>query len=63
MKRREMLQLLGSAGIGGAFSPIVSSQTRSQTLPAYVVNGAGPTVIAFDRMPAGYYKALLDVRP
>jgi pimeloyl-ACP methyl ester carboxylesterase len=60
IQRREMLRLLGSAGMASALAPIGLTQTRSQPLPTYVVDGSGPTVIVFDRMPAGYYKALTN---
>ena len=59
MKRREVLQLLGSAGTGVALSSL-SSKMEGQTLPNYVVEGAGPTLIAFNRIPMGYYKGLTD---
>jgi pimeloyl-ACP methyl ester carboxylesterase len=60
MKRREMLRLLGSAGMAGALSPVRLQQTKARNLPTYVVDGTGPTLIAFNRMPAGYYKGLTD---
>jgi hypothetical protein len=53
MKRRDVLRVLGAAGIGGRF-------TYAQSLPKYTVEGSGPTIIAFDRMPEGYYKELAD---
>jgi hypothetical protein len=59
MKRREMLRLLGSASIAGALPPVRFSQTRNQS--SYVVEGEGPTLIAFNRMPAGYYKAMCAI--
>jgi len=45
--------------MGGALSSL-HSKTQGQTLPNYVVEGAGPTLIAFNRMPTGYYKGLTD---
>src|SRR5438045_2984089 len=58
MKRREMLRLLGAAGIAGALPPVRSPQTRTES--NYAVGGSGPTLIAFNRMPAGYYKGLTE---
>jgi pimeloyl-ACP methyl ester carboxylesterase len=53
MKRRDVLRVLGAAGMAGRFA-------YAQSLPKYRVEGSGPTIIAFDRMPDGYYKKLVD---
>jgi pimeloyl-ACP methyl ester carboxylesterase len=60
MKRREMLQVLGSAGIVGVFSNVLTGPTRAQNLRPFTVRGSGPALIVFDREPAGYYDPLTD---
>jgi pimeloyl-ACP methyl ester carboxylesterase len=60
MKRRELLRLLGSAGLTGTLCSLHSTKAESQTLPNYIVEGTGPNVIAFNRIPSGYYKGLTD---
>ena len=60
MKRREMLQLLGSASVFGLFSNVLSTQTRAQGVRPFTVGGSGPALIVFDRQPRGYYDQLTD---
>ena len=60
MKRREMLQLLGSASVFGLFSNVLSTQTRAQGVRPFTVGGSGPALIVFDRQPRGYYDRLTD---
>ena len=60
MKRREMLQSLGSASVFGLFSNVLSTQTRAQGVRPFTVGGSGPALIVFDRQPRGYYDRLTD---
>src|SRR5215471_16727231 len=60
MKRREMLQALGSAGVVGLFSNGLSTQTRAQGVRPFTDRGSGPALIVFDRQPRGYYDQLTD---
>jgi pimeloyl-ACP methyl ester carboxylesterase len=60
MKRREMLQRLGSASVLGLSSNVLSTQTRAQDVRPFSVRGSGPAVIVFDRPPSGYYDQLTD---
>jgi pimeloyl-ACP methyl ester carboxylesterase len=60
MKRREMLQTLGSAGALGLFSNVLSSQTPAQEVRPFTVRGSGPALLAFDRPPRGFYDQLTD---
>jgi dienelactone hydrolase len=60
MKRREMLQTLGSASVLGMFSNVLSSQTRAQDVRPFTIRGSGPALIVFDREPRGYYDQLAD---
>jgi pimeloyl-ACP methyl ester carboxylesterase len=60
MKRREMLQTLGSASVLGLLSNAVSTQTWAQNVRSFTVRGSGPALIAFDRQPRGYYDQLTD---
>jgi len=58
MNRRQALRLVGSAAAGGALAAIAVRRARGQSQREYTILGSGPTVLAFDRMPAGYYQAL-----
>ena len=60
MKRREMLQTLGSASTLGLFSNVLSAQTRAQDVRPFTVRGSGPALLAFDRPPRGFYDQLTD---
>ena len=60
MKRREMLQTLGSASVLGLSSNVLSTQTWAQDVRPFTVRGSGPALIAFDRQPPGYYDKLTD---
>ena len=60
MKRREMLQTLGSSGILGLFANVLTPQTRAQDVKPFTVRGSGPALIVFDRQPRGYYDQLTD---
>jgi pimeloyl-ACP methyl ester carboxylesterase len=60
MKRREMLQTLGSAGVLSLFSNVLLTQTWAQDLKPFTVRGSGPALIAFDRPPSGFYDQLTD---
>ena len=61
MKRRKMLQILGSASVVGLFSNVLPTQTRAaQGLRPFTVRGSGPALIVFDRQPRGYYDQLTD---
>jgi len=58
MNRRQALRLVGAAGATASFGGITARQVRAQGLARYTVLGSGPTILAFDRPPAGYYQAL-----
>jgi hypothetical protein len=60
MKRREMLQTLGSASVLGLFSNVLSTQTWAQDVRPFTVRGSGPALIVYDREPRGYYDHLTD---
>ena len=60
MKRREMLQALGSASVVGLFSNVLSTHTQAQGVRPFTVRGSGPALIVFDRQPGGYYDRLTD---
>jgi pimeloyl-ACP methyl ester carboxylesterase len=60
MKRREMLQTLGSASVLGLSSNVLSTQTWAQDVRPFTARGSGPALIAFDRQPRGYYDQLTD---
>jgi pimeloyl-ACP methyl ester carboxylesterase len=60
MKRREMLQAMGSASVVRLFSNVLSTETRAQDVQPFTVRGSGPALIAFDRQPRGYYDQLTD---
>jgi hypothetical protein len=60
MKRREMLQTLGSAGVLGLFSDVLSTQTWAQDVQPFTVRGSGPPLIVFNRPPSGFYDQLTD---
>jgi pimeloyl-ACP methyl ester carboxylesterase len=58
MNRRQALRLLGSAGAAGSIAGLLPNRAHGQGVARYSVLGSGPTVLAFDRMPAGYFEAL-----
>jgi pimeloyl-ACP methyl ester carboxylesterase len=60
VKRREMLQRLGSTSVLGLFSNVLSTQTWAQDVRPFTVRGSGPALIVFDRQPPGYYDQLTD---
>jgi pimeloyl-ACP methyl ester carboxylesterase len=60
MKRREMLQAMGSTSVVGLFLNVLSTQIRAQDVQPFTVRGSGPALIAFDRQPRGYYDQLTD---
>jgi pimeloyl-ACP methyl ester carboxylesterase len=60
MKRREMLQTVGSASALGLFSNVLSTQTWAQNVRPFTVRGSGPALLVFDRQPRGYYDQLTD---
>ena len=60
MKRREMLQRLGSASVLGLFSNVLPTQTWAQDVRPFTARGSGPALIVFDRQPRGYYDQLTD---
>ena len=60
MKRREMLQALGSASAVGLFSNLLSTQTWAEDVRPFTVRGSGPALIVFDRPPRGFYDQLTD---
>ncbi len=57
MNRRHILRVLGSAAAAGPIAGLVPRRAHGQSLTHHVL-GAGPTVVAFDRMPMGYFEAL-----
>lgn len=60
MKRREMLQTLGSASVRGLFSNVLSTETWAQDVRPFTARGSGPALIGFDRQPRGYYDQITD---
>ena len=60
MKRRKMLQTLGSASALGLFSNELFAQTRAQDVRPFTARGSGPALIVFDRQPSGFYDQLTD---
>ena len=60
MKRREMLQTVGSASALGLFSTVLSTQTRAQDVKPFTVRGSGPALLVYEREPRGYYDQLTD---
>jgi pimeloyl-ACP methyl ester carboxylesterase len=58
VNRRQALRGLGAAGAASAIGGLTSRWASGQTTSRYNVLGSGPTVIAFDRPPAGYFEAL-----
>jgi pimeloyl-ACP methyl ester carboxylesterase len=60
MKRREIVQTLGSASAIGLFSNVLSAQIRGQAVRPFTIRGSGPALIVFDRPPRGYYDQLTD---
>src|SRR5713101_5242027 len=60
MKRREMLQTLGSASVLGMFSNVLSTQTRAQDVRPFTIRGSGPALIVFNRQPRGFYDQLTE---
>ncbi len=58
MKRRDMLQTLGSASALGLASNVLSTQTWAQDVRPFTAQGLGPALIVFDRQPSGYYDRL-----
>ena len=60
MKRREILQTLGSASALGLFPNVLTAQTRARDVRPFTVRGSGPALIAFDRPPRGFYDQLTD---
>jgi hypothetical protein len=60
MKRREILQTLGSASVLGLISNVLSTRTWAQDVRPFTVRGSGPALIVFDRQPRGYYDQLTD---
>ncbi len=60
MKRREMLQTLGSASVLGLFSNVLSTQSWAKDVRPFTVRGSGPALVVFDRLPRGYYDQLTD---
>ena len=57
MNRRQVFRLFGSASGAGSIAALLPYRTDGQDL-AYRVIGSGPAVLAFDRMPIGYFDAL-----
>ena len=57
MKRREMLQTLGSASALGLVS---NAQVSAQAVRPFTARGSGPALIVFERQPRGYYDPLTD---
>jgi hypothetical protein len=60
MKRREMLQTLGSASAFGLFSNALSTQALAEDVRPFTVRGSGPALIVFDRAPGAFYDQLTD---
>jgi pimeloyl-ACP methyl ester carboxylesterase len=58
MTRRTVVRLLGTAGVAGIVSNGLRLRAAAQSQTAYAVLGSGPTVLAFNREPPGYYEAL-----
>jgi len=49
---------MASAGAASALGGLAAPRAVGQTTGRYAVLGSGPTVLAFDRPPAGYFEAL-----
>ena len=60
MKRREMLQTLGSAGVVGLATNVLPTQARAQAVRPFTVQGSGPALLVFHREPGGFYDQLTD---
>jgi pimeloyl-ACP methyl ester carboxylesterase len=60
MKRREMLQKLGSAGVVGLATNVLPTQARAQGVRPFTVQGSGPALLVFHREPGGFYDQLTD---
>lgn len=58
MNRRQVLRLLGSTGAACSITGLSPDRAHGQKLASYAVLGSGPTVLVFNRMPAGYFEAL-----
>jgi pimeloyl-ACP methyl ester carboxylesterase len=55
--RRAVLRLLG-AGTAGALSAALPTRASAQSMVRHTVLGSGPTLLAFDREPPGYFETL-----
>ena len=57
MNRRQILRVLGSAAAASPITGLWPRRAHGQSLRHHIL-GSGPTVVAFDRMPMGYFEAL-----
>lgn len=55
MNRRTVLRVLGSAGVVGAIPGVFETRIRAHAWMHYKVYGSGPTLMAFDSTPKGYF--------
>lgn len=58
IQRRTALRFLGVAGAASTLSSVWPARAAAQSLARYTVLGSGPTLLAFDREPRGYFDAL-----
>ena len=58
MDRRGVVRILGCMGAAGLADKVLSQQAAAPDANRYSVLGSGPTVLAFDRAPSGYYLEL-----
>jgi dienelactone hydrolase len=55
-----MLRTLGSAGVAGLATNMLSTQARAQGVRPFTVQGSGPPLLVFHREPSGFYDQLAD---
>jgi hypothetical protein len=60
MKRRELLETLGSASVLGLLPNVLTPQARAQDVKPFTARGSGPALLVYDREPHGYYDPLTD---
>ena len=56
--RRAVLRLLGTVELLGTLSAALPTRASSQSVARHTDLGSGPTLLAFNREPLGYFEAL-----